>query len=78
MKSIESTLSAYRKDKLLREFSEQERLNLTLKIPKAQAQLWKGIKAAHNLDEGFLEFVVGRLFTQTLFTFVRMSDDFAE
>jgi len=77
MNNIDKVKSAYQKDKIQREFGEQEILNLTLKIPKPQFELWKGIKAAHGLDEDFLEFVVSRMISQTIFTFMQMSD-FAE
>jgi hypothetical protein len=78
MKSIDSTKRDYQRMKVMSEFREQESLNLRLKIPKAHYELWQGIKAAHGLNEDFLEFVVSRMVMQTIFTFMQMTEDFAE
>lgn len=78
MKSIDSTKRDYQRTKIMSEFREQENLNLRVKIPKAQYELWQGIKAAHGLNEDFLEFVVSRMVSQTIFTFLQMTEAFAE
>ncbi len=75
---MESVKNAYQRMKTISVFSESIDLNLKLKIPRAHYELWQGIKAKHGLQEDFLEFVVGRMITQTIFNFMQMSEDFAE
>ena len=52
-------------------------IDIRLNVPGSAYAAWQGLKAAHGLDEGFLEFVFSRMFVFTVMDSMRQTH-FAE
>lgn len=76
-KNIQSLASEYRKTQIYNEFKEQVRMNVSFKIPRTYYEMWRGIVMKYGLDDRFLEFMVSRMMSHTLHSFMEM-EAFAE
>ncbi len=75
--SIEKAKRDYHRASLMAGLEDDMNMDLRLKIPRSAFEMWQGIKAAHGLNEDFLEFVLSRMMIHTMIQFVQMTD-FAE